>query len=48
MWMNLKPVTQSGVSQKEKNKYNILTHTHIWKINDADEPIYRARIDTNI
>ena len=48
MWMNLEPVTQSEVSQKEKNKYNILTHTHIWNINDADEPICRARIDTNI
>ena len=25
-WMNLEPVTQSEVSQKEKNKYHILTH----------------------
>ena len=24
--MNLKPVIQSEVSQKEKNKYHILTH----------------------
>ena len=25
-WMNLEPITQSEVSQKEKNKYCILTH----------------------
>ena len=25
-WMNLEPVTQSEVSQKEINKYHILTH----------------------
>ena len=27
-WMNLEPIIQSEVSQKEKNKYCILTHTH--------------------
>ena len=27
-WMNLEPVIQSEVSQKEKNKYHILMH--IW------------------
>ena len=26
MWMDLESVTQSEVSQKEKNKYRILTH----------------------
>ena len=25
-WMNLEPLTQNEVSQKEKNKYYILTH----------------------
>ena len=25
-WMNLEPIIQSEVSQKEKDKYNILTH----------------------
>ena len=25
-WMNLEPITQSEVSQKEKDKYHILTH----------------------
>ena len=27
-WMNLEPITQSEVSQKEKDKYHILTHTY--------------------
>ena len=26
--MNLEPITQSEVSQKEKNKYHILTHIY--------------------
>ena len=25
-WMNLEAVTQSELSQKEKNKYHVLTH----------------------
>ena len=28
MWMNLEPIIQSKVSQKEKNKYSILTHIY--------------------
>ena len=28
-WMNLEPIIQSEVSQKEKNKYHILTHIYI-------------------
>ena len=27
-WMDLESVIQSEVSQKEKNKYHILTHIH--------------------
>ena len=27
-WMNLEPLTQSGESQKEKNKYHILMHIY--------------------
>ena len=31
-WMNLEPIIQSEVSQKQKNKYRILTHVFgIWK-----------------
>ena len=29
-WMNFEPIMQSEVSQKEKDKYRILTH--IWKL----------------
>ena len=27
-WMNVETIRQSGVSQKEKDKYRILTHIH--------------------
>ena len=27
-WMNLEPIIQSEVSQKEKNKYCVLTHIY--------------------
>ena len=27
-WMNLIPIIQTEVSQKEKDKYHILTHTY--------------------
>ena len=27
-WMNLEPIIQSEVSQKEKDKYSIQTHTY--------------------
>ena len=27
-WMNLEPIIQSEVSQKEKDKYRILTHVY--------------------
>ena len=27
-WMNLEPIIHSEVSQKEKDKYRILTHTY--------------------
>ena len=27
-WMNLKPIIESEVSQKEKDKYHILTHIY--------------------
>ena len=46
MWMDLESVIQSEVSQKEKNKYRILTHIYeIWR-NGTDEPICRAGIET--
>ena len=27
-WMNLEPIIQSELNQKEKNKYNVLTHMY--------------------
>ena len=38
-WMNLEPITQSEVNQKEKDKYCILTQMYGIQKNDADEPI---------
>ena len=43
-WMNLEPIIQSEVSQKEKNKYCILIHICGIQKNGKDEPIFRARI----
>ena len=46
--MNLKPVTQSEVSQKEKSTYRTLAHVcGIWK-NGADEPICREGMETQM
>ena len=44
-WMNLEPIIQSEVSQKEKDKYRILMHIHgIWK-NGTEDFIYRVARD---
>ena len=48
-WMNLEPIIQNEVSQKEKDKYSILTHilekamaphssTLAWKMPWMEEP----------
>ena len=42
-WMNIEPIIQSEVSQKEKNKYCILTHVCKMQKNGTDEPISKAR-----
>ena len=36
--MNLEPITQSEVSQKEKNKYRILMHTYRIEKDRTDDP----------
>ena len=36
-WMDLESVIQSEVSQKEKNKYRMLTHIWNLKKNGSDE-----------
>ena len=48
MRIDLESVIQSEISQKEKNKYHILTHIcGIWK-NGTDEPICRAGIEAQM
>ena len=44
-WMNLEPIIQSEVSQKENNKYCILTHIYRIKKNGSEEFIYRAAME---
>ena len=44
-WMNLEPIIQSEVSQKEKDKYHILTHIYRIKKNGTAEFIYRAAVE---
>ena len=48
MWMNLETVIKSEVSQKEKNKYCILTHICGTQKNGTDEPVCRAEIETQM
>ena len=46
-WMDLEYVIQSEISQKEKNKYHVLTHLYgilKKKRNGTDEPSCRAGI----
>ena len=44
-WMNIEPTIQNEMSQKEKDKYHILTHIYrIWK-NGTEEFIYREAVE---
>ena len=46
-WMNLEPIIQNEIIQKEKNKYRILMHMYgTWK-DGTDEPICRAAMETD-
>ena len=44
-WMKLEPTIQSEVSQKEKDKYHILTHIYRIYKNGSEEFIYRAAME---
>ena len=44
-WMNLEPTKQSEVSQKEKNKYCILTHIYSIQKDGTDETICRVAME---
>ena len=41
-WMNLEPITQSEISQKEKNKYHILMHIYEIQKDGSNKPICKA------
>ena len=43
-WINLEPIVQSEVSQKEKDKYHILMHICRTQKNGTEEFIYRATV----
>ena len=45
-WMDPESVIQSEVSQKEKNKYHMLTHIYQLKKNGSEEPRGRTGIKT--
>ena len=45
-WMNLESIIQSVGSQKENNKYHILTHIYGIQKDGSDEPICRAVVET--
>ena len=44
-WMNLEPIIQSEVSQKEKDKYRILMHIYKIQKNGTEEFIYRTPVE---
>ena len=44
-WMNIEPIIQSEVSQKEKDKYYILTHIYEILKNGTEEFTYRAAME---
>ena len=44
-WMNLEPIIQSEVNQKEKDKCHILTYKYKIQKNGTEEFIYRAAIE---
>ena len=44
-WMNIEPIIQNEVSQKEKDKYGTLTHVYRIQNNGTEELIYRAAME---
>ena len=45
-WMNLEPVIQSEVGQKENDKYCILTHIYGISKDDTNDPKCKAAKET--
>ena len=46
--MNLQPVLQGEVSQKEKNKYHVLMHIYGIQKNGIDDPICERAKETQM
>ena len=46
-WMDLEPIIQSEISQKEKNKYHILIHIYGIQKDGIDEIVCRAAMETD-
>ena len=44
-WMNLEPIIQSEVNQKEKDKYRILMRIYRIQKHGTEEFIYRAAVE---
>ena len=44
-WMNLEPIIQNEVSQKEKDKYHILTHIYEIQKSGTEEFTYRVTME---
>ena len=44
-WMNLEPIIQSKVSEKEKDKYRILMHIYGILKHGTEECIYKAAME---
>ena len=48
-WMNLEPIIQSEVSQKEKHQYSILTHIYGIQEDGNDDPVGKTgKKDTDV
>ena len=47
-WMKLEPITQSEVSQKDKDQYSILTHVYGISKDGNDNPICRTEKETQM
>ena len=46
-WMNLEPIIQSEVSQKEKDKYHILTHIYMESRNTVLKNLFTGQQGRN-
>ena len=47
-WMNLEPIIQSELSQKEKHQYSILTHIYGIQKDGIDDPVCETAKETQM